>query len=36
MNMFPPKMFCFPSVTTWKCYVTLYKYKKLTVAKIGS
>jgi hypothetical protein len=31
MNMSPPKMFCFLSVATCKCYVTLYRYKRQTV-----
>jgi hypothetical protein len=28
MNMSPPKMFCFLSVTTCKCYVTLNRYRR--------
>jgi hypothetical protein len=30
--MSPPKMFCFLSVTTCKCYVTLNRYRRLTVS----
>jgi hypothetical protein len=34
MNMSPPKMFYFLSVTTCKCYVTLTRYKKQAVLDI--